>query len=104
MRYSSSLLVVGLGLAYLFTFLSALFLILMFCQKYYRITNLVLLIPALCFIICPLVWFFVSDARLNETEVRYEVIIILETFGILELICFLGGRYYANKLYGADFE
>ena len=76
----------------------------MFCQKYYRITNLVLLIPALCFIICPLVWLIVSDARLNQTEVRYQVIIILETFGILELICFLGGRYYANKLYGADFE
>ena len=66
-RYSNSFLVAGLAVAYFFTLLSTLFLVMMFCQKYYRITNIVLLIPALAFLTVPLVWYFVSDARLEET-------------------------------------
>lgn len=103
-RYSNSLLVAGLIVAYVFTLLSTLFLVMMFCQKYYRITNIVLLVPALCFLCSPLIWYFTSEARNDLTEVRWSPLITLEVFGILELICFLGGRYYANKLYGADFE
>ena len=102
-RYSNSFLVGGLGLAYIFTCLSALFLTLMFLQKYYRITNLVLLIPALCFMSVPFAWYFVSDAKLEQTLVKYKILVFYEVFGVLELVCFLGGRYYANKLYGADF-
>ena len=96
--------VAGLVIAYFFTLLSTLFLVMMFCQKYYRITNIVLLIPALAFLTVPLVWYFVSDARLEETQVRFGPLVILEIFGVLDLICYFGGRYYANKLYGADFE
>ena len=96
--------VVGLGLAYLFSSVSIILLVSMFCQKYYRITNVVLLVPALCFMIVPIVWYYVSDAPLHETNIRWDPLIVIEVFGLLELLCYLGGRYYANKLYGADFE
>ena len=96
--------VVGLGLAYFFSCVSIILLVSMFLQKYYRITNVVLLVPALCFIIVPIVWYYGSDARLHETNIRWDPLIVIEVFGVMELFCYLGGRYYANKLYGADFE
>ena len=104
LRWSSSIMVGGLGIAYLFTAISILLLVSMFCQKYFRITNVVLLVPALCFLITPIVWYSVSDAPKNETLIRWDPLIVIEVFGVLELLCYLGGRYYANKLYGADFE
>ena len=76
----------------------------MLCKKHFRFTNCALLIPALAFLVSPVLWFFLSHSALETTEVRYEAIIVLEIFGILELFCYFGGRYYTSKLYKADFK
>ena len=103
-RWSNSFLVAGLLLAYIFTIISTIMLFMMFCQKYFRFTNCVLFIPALSNLTVPIIWYFVSDSRAATTQVKWSTIGLIEIFGVLELLCYLGGRYYTSKLYKADFK
>ena len=103
-KYSNSFLVGGLGVAFVFTMVNLVLLVLMFWKKYYRFTNLVLVVPVLSFFVTPVVWYYVSYARNNDTEVIWNTIYLIFLFGFLELICYMGGIYYTNKLYKADFN
>ena len=104
MRWSNSFLVAGLVVAYVFTFIGTVLLFMMLCQKHFRFTNCVLFIPALSNLTVPVVWYFVSDSSEATTEVKWSTLGLIEIFGVLELLCYLGGRYYTSKLYKADFK
>ena len=52
----------------------------------------------------PIIWYFWSTSEADNTLVHYESLAFIFGFGVLELIAYIGGRYYMNKLYGADFK
>ena len=95
-RYSNSFLVAGLAIAFVFTLISMVMLILMFFKKYYRFTNCVLFVPGFSFLVVPIVWYLISDSISETTEVRWITLGIIEVFGLLEMICYCGGRYYTG--------
>ena len=103
-RVNNTVLVIGLAIAFIFSVISLVLLLLMFDQRYYRFTNLVLFVPGFTFVIMPIGWYYLSKARDENTEVQWMTLHLIFIFGILQLICYGFGRYYVNKLYKADYK
>ena len=67
--------------------------------SYFRYTNLLLMFQAIIFIFCPLLalvaWQIGDDEKCSELG---DFVIFVPPLGILLLLSFIIGRYYANKL------
>ena len=60
-----------------------------------------MLIPGVIFMISMAVWYFLSGAYHQYIELGASFWIIIGV-GALQLICFIGCRYYTSKLYDAN--
>ena len=60
-----------------------------------------MLIPGIIFMISMAVWYFLSGAYHQYIELGASFWIIIGV-GALQLICFIGCRYYTSKLYDAN--
>ena len=66
---------------------------------YFRYTNLILINQSLQYIIMPPIWWLVSFSGDSPCKCKYGIFIwMMPIMGGLLLICYIWGRYYANKL------
>ena len=64
---------------------------------YFRWTNLILIGQSVQFIVTPLIWYLIADGPDSCTRYGFFVL-VMPVMGVMLLICYAWGRYYANKL------
>ena len=97
---SNTVLNSGFAFALIFTICAAIFIVLMFKGRHYRYTNALMLASSLILLSSMAIWFYLSGVYQNEVRIGPSFYIIISV-GMLQLICYIGCRYFTSKLYDA---